>query len=80
MSAAVTALRTAKAPSAKRVWLSPEQVCEQVPGMTEVILSERRKSGLKPDYHKPSKRTVVYEQAEIDRWIESTRVSTRDSA
>jgi len=76
VSASITPLRAGKA-TAPKVWLSPTQVCERVPGMTETILSERRKAGLAPNYYKPSNKTVIYEQAEIDRWVESTAVSSR---
>lgn len=72
MSATVTAMRKPRA-AREPVWISPEQVCERVPGMTVEILAERRKKGLKPDWRKPSLKTVVYEQHEVDEWVESTR-------
>lgn len=77
MSAVVSPLRSSKAPAPAAVWMSPSQVCERIPGMTEEILAQRRKKGLKPDYRKPSQKTVIYEQSEIDAWVESTRVAGR---
>ncbi len=75
MTAQVTHIRPRKSAVPCPVWLSPAQVCERVPGMTEEILSDRRKRGLRPDYRKPSLKTVIYEQSEIDDWVESTRVT-----
>lgn len=75
MSAVVSPIRP-PAVSAP-VWLSPKQVCEQIPGMTEEILSERRKKNLAPRYFKPSLKTVIYEQADIDEWVRSTASTPR---
>lgn len=80
MSAEVPPIRPGKQQSAlPPVWLSPEQVCERVPGMTTVILEKLRAKGKGPRFFKPSLKTVIYEQSEIDRWVASTAVSTRDS-
>lgn len=74
MSAVASALPAGKSKSRREpVWLSPEMVCERVPGLTVEILSDRRKKGLRPDWRKPSQKTVIYEQSEIDDWVESTR-------
>lgn len=78
MTAQVSQLRPAQAPS-KRSWLSPAQVCEQVPGVTERILEDLRGRGRGPRYFKPTPKTVIYEQSDIDTWVKDSEVSTRDS-
>lgn len=70
----VTPLKTSTTPA---VWLSPEQVAERVPGMTTDILNNLRKKRQGPAYYKPSPRTVVYRQSEIDAWVAEARVQTR---
>ena len=76
MSAAVTPIRKSAA-SPSPVWLSPEQVCERIPGMTPTILAERRKANLSPRYFKPSNKTVIYEQGEVDEWVRETASTPR---
>lgn len=70
----VTALRK---PDAQPVWLSPAQVCDRIPGMTLDILSDMRENRRGPAYYKPSLRTVIYLESEIDAWVKGTRVETR---
>ncbi|QAB18700.1 hypothetical protein Leucomu_12980 [Leucobacter muris] len=78
MSAEVVPLRAgSKAQASAPVWLSPADVCEQIPGMTEEILAERRKKNLKPRFFKPSLKTVIYEQSDITEWIRSTASEPR---
>lgn len=77
MTAAVLPLRPGKQTKTTPVWLSPEQVCERVPGLTVEILSQRRKNNLRPKFFKPSQKTVIYEQSEIDDWVESTGSTPR---
>lgn len=76
--AAVTPIRPRDS-APEPVWLSPEQVCERVPGMTVERLSQLRKKRLGPTYYKPTLKTVVYDAAEIDAWVTSTRETTRES-
>ncbi|PVE94970.1 hypothetical protein DC434_13675 [Microbacterium sp. TPD7012] len=62
-------------------WLSPAQVCELLPGMTEEILSERRKQRLDPPYFKPTGdrgRVILYDRAEVHDWVLASRVATRE--
>lgn len=68
-----------KVANADTVWLSPEQVCERVPGMTLKRLADLREAKKGPDYFKPSLKTVIYSQAEIDAWVERTRVRSTGS-
>lgn len=67
--------RTAKTPA----YLSPEQVCEIVPGMTITLLSRMRDARRGPRYYKPTPKTVIYERADVDAWVRSTVVETRES-
>ncbi|MEV8023705.1 hypothetical protein [Microbacterium sp. NPDC080220] len=79
MSAPVTPLRAGG--SAAPVYLSPEQVCELVPGMTVANLKDLRASGKGPAYFKPTGdrgRVTLYAQHDVVRWIESSRVTTRE--
>lgn len=61
-------------------WLSPAQVCSLLPGMTEEILSERRKQRLDPPYFKPTGdrgKVVLYDRADIIDWVMASKVATR---
>lgn len=77
MTAKVSPIRPGVAAASALIWLSPEQVCERVPGMTVEILSQRRKSNLAPRYFKPSPKTVIYEQGEVDEWVRATASTPR---
>ncbi|PRI10953.1 hypothetical protein B4915_08700 [Leucobacter massiliensis] len=80
MSAVVSALPTSRStPKREPVWLSPDKVCERVPGLTVRNLEELRAKGRGPRYHKPTPKTVIYEQGDVDAWVEASAVSTRDS-
>ncbi|MBW9118857.1 hypothetical protein JNB63_01995 [Microbacterium trichothecenolyticum] len=76
----VTALKPRPAAAPAPVWLSPEQVCERVPGLTKVRLQDLRDRGLGPAYQKPTARTVIYRADDVDAWVLSTRVSTREQS
>jgi len=76
MSATVTAIK----PRQETIWLSPEQVCDRVPGMTLSRLKELRAAGRGPAYSKPTLKTVIYSAADIDAWVRGTRVSTREQS
>lgn len=76
---AVTQLR----PAPPAQWLSPAQVCELLPGMTEDILTARRKQRLDPPFFKPTGergKVVLYDRADVEQWIRSARVPTRGGA
>lgn len=45
---------TLRRPTVEHRYLSPDQVCELLPGMTAANLQELRKKGLGPKYHKPT--------------------------
>lgn len=61
-------------------FLSPEMVCEMIPGMTKAILMDLRENRRGAPWHKPSLRTVVYLESDIIAWVMATRHETRDSA
>lgn len=61
----------------KPVYLSPEQVCERLPGLTKANLATLRYEGKGPKFLKPTPRTVLYRESDITAWVESTeRTST----
>lgn len=58
-------------------YLSPEQVCEIVPGMTKGSLAQLRFTGKGPRYRKPTPKTVIYLESEVRNWVEgSARIGT----
>lgn len=61
-------------------FLSPEMVCELVPGMTKAILSDLREKGRGAPFCKPSLRTVIYLESDVVAWVLSSRRETRDSS
>lgn len=63
-------------PKQKPVWLSPAEVVARVPGLTEQKLIGMRNSRSGPAYYKPTLRTVLYLETEIDAWIAQSRVET----
>lgn len=65
-------MTTSTATRVAMVLLSPEQVCEMVPGMTKGNLAQLRFKGIGPKYLKPSPRTVVYRESDIIEWLESS--------
>ena len=79
--AEVTPLRAAKESPAG--YMSPEQVCELVPGMTVENLKELRKKGKGPRYSKPTGplgHVVIYRRADVIAWVEGAFQSTREQA
>lgn len=59
-------------------WLSPAQVSKTVPGMTVTLLQRMRDAGRGPRYAKPSPKTVVYDRSDVDDYVRSTIVGTKD--
>lgn len=59
--------------------LTPDQLCELLPGMTTTKLAQQRYAGTGPRYYKPTERTVIYSLADVMAWLESTaRTATFD--
>lgn len=72
-----------KARAAAPKYLSPEQVCELVPGMTVGNLKDLRASGKGPAYFKPTGdrgHVTLYAEADVIAWVERARVSTREQS
>ncbi|EYT59467.1 AlpA family transcriptional regulator [Microbacterium sp. UCD-TDU] len=64
-------------------YLSPEQVCELVPGMTVANLKDLRASGKGPRYSKPTGdrgHITLYREADIVAWVEAAFVKTREQS
>jgi hypothetical protein len=62
-------------------YLSPDQVCEMIPGMTKGALAQLRFTGSGPRYRKPTPRKVVYLESEVVEWVEgSARTGTAREA
>jgi hypothetical protein len=53
-------------------YLSPEQVCEILPGMTKGSLAQLRFTGKGPRYRKPTPKTIVYLESEVLAWVEGS--------
>lgn len=73
----VTALRR----TVEHRYLSPDQVCELVPGITVANLQELRKTGRGPKYRKPTGengKVVVYAEADVRAWVEASVHATRE--
>ena len=76
----VTALKPRAAASEQTTWLSPAEVCDIIPGMTVTLLQRMRDSGRGPRYAKPSAKTVVYALADVNAYVSSTMVPTREQS
>lgn len=74
----VTQLRQKPNP-VREVWLSPEQVCEEWPGMTVRKLQRMRDEGKGPAYSKVG-RTITYAQSDVTAYISAHRVTTREQS
>lgn len=74
-SATVTPIR--KQLAAATEWLSPQQVCERVPGLSRDQLRDMRSRGTGPRYHKPTHKTVIYSSVDIDSWVAASAIETR---
>lgn len=64
-------------------YLSPEQVCDLVPGLTVVNLKDLRASGKGPAYRKPTGsrgHVTVYRRSDVIAWVESSIITTRDQS
>lgn len=64
----------------KTVYLSPAQVCELIPGMTERRLEYLRGRRQGPRCSKRTPKTVVYTEADVRAWVRESMVTTRDQS
>lgn len=62
-------------------YLSPNEVCDRVPGLTKTGLGQMRFRGDGPPFVKPSPKKVVYPESKLYAWLEDkTQQSTKESA
>lgn len=54
-------------------YMTPEQVCELVPGISEGQLAMMRYRGKGPKYYKPTARKIIYKRSEIIEWVENSQ-------
>lgn len=79
-TATVTPIRRTPAVA---TYLSPEDVCSKVPGMTVRTLADLRKTGKGPAYFKPTGdrgKVVVYAEADVDEWVRRSRHTTTEQS
>ena len=62
-------------------FITPQEVCELVPGMTRAKLAQLRLvSGKGPTFYKPTDRTVIYRRSEVLAWVlESAKSGTAEA-
>lgn len=53
-------------------YLTADDVCELVPGLTKKQLSNLRYLGQGPKFLKPTPRKVLYRRADIIAWVEAS--------
>lgn len=62
-------------------YMTPDQVCEMLPGMTTTKLAQLRYLGSGPEYFAPTPRTILYSEERVRAWVEeSRRRSTADAS
>lgn len=74
---------TLRRPTVEHRYLSPEQVCELIPGLTVSSLQELRKKGIGPKYRKPTGdngRVIVYAEADVRAWVEASVHTTTEQS
>jgi hypothetical protein len=53
-------------------YLTPEQVCELIPGLTPGKLAQLRFAAKGCRFYKPTPKTVLYKSSEVIAWIEDS--------
>jgi hypothetical protein len=61
-------------------YITPEEACALIPGMTAGGLAQLRSSGTGPVFLKPSPRRIFYREADVIFWIENSEKSTSRAA
>lgn len=62
-------------------YMTPEQLCELVPGTTKSYWANLRYLGSGPGYYKPSGKIVLYKREEVLAWLDASRTTgTAESA
>lgn len=55
--------------------LSPQQLCDRVPGLTVDALQKARYRGTGPPFMKPNAKVVVYDWASYLEWLRQTEAT-----
>ncbi len=67
--------------SANARFISAEEACELLPGMTVGLLAQLRFRGNGPRYYKPTPRKVLYRESDLLEWLDaSARTGTSQVA
>lgn len=53
-------------------FIKPDEVIDMAPGLTIGALAQLRFTGKGPKFYKPTPKTVLYDEAEVLAWIESS--------
>lgn len=59
-------------------FLSPQELCERVPGLTIASLATQRSRGGGPPFRKANARVVLYVWSEYVEWLDSTKTTRAD--
>ena len=59
-------------PTESSRYLSPDEVCAMVPGLTAANLAQRRYLGKEPRFLKPTPKLVLYRKNDVIGWIEGS--------
>ncbi|WP_046013531.1 helix-turn-helix transcriptional regulator [Microbacterium sp. SA39] len=57
-------------------YITPDQVCDLIPGMKKSNLAQLRYVGKGPAFFKPTPRTVVYREQDVIEWLEASKQSS----
>ncbi|MDQ0576473.1 helix-turn-helix transcriptional regulator [Agromyces albus] len=68
----MTVQHPAVSSAARTRYLTVDEVCELVPGMTKTNLAQLRFNGKGPRYRKPTPKTVLYLESEVIEWVEAS--------
>ncbi|AZS38190.1 hypothetical protein CVS47_02841 [Microbacterium lemovicicum] len=60
-------------------YLTADQVCEIVPGMTKTGLAQLRFTGHGPRFLKPTPRKVLYRRSDVIAWLEGSEQTSTAS-
>ena len=56
--------------------MTPKQVSQHYPALTEGFLEKLRMRGNGPAYSKPSRSRVIYRPEDISAWLDASRVNS----
>lgn len=52
--------------------ITPKDVCDLIPGMSESRLAQLRYLGKGPKFYKPTPRLVLYKESDVQEWVEQS--------